>query len=149
MAKVDLCSPHTPEECVDRLRAGLLNRSSEVDGRVEHDWIRLKKKIFYRNSFQTFLRAKLSPHGTGTRIRGSLGPHPLVNGFVGVWFTFLCLGGLLAVLTGNYHNLWVFPLLVLAAVGGVWLGRLFSRGQDRLLIEFVTSAVNAEPVAVK
>ena len=84
MATIDLFSPFTPEECVDRLRAGLLNLSSDVDGRVEHDWIRLRKKNFYRNSFQTFLHAKLKPEGNGTRLHGSLGLHPLVLGFMAV-----------------------------------------------------------------
>ncbi len=154
MATIDLLSPFTPEECVDRLRAGLLNSSSDVDGRVEYDWIRLRKKIFYRNSFQTFLTAKVKPEGSGTRIRGTLGMHPLVTGFMAVWFAGVLAANLFILVpvlkSGDVPPGWfIAPLMPLAGVGMILFGRLLVRGDDKLLIEFVTTALEAEPTAVK
>lgn len=150
MAKVDLFSPLTPEECVDRLRAMLTNPSGEVEGRVEGDRGRIRKRVFGRTWYRTFLRVRLLPHGTGTRLCGSFGPHPLLNAFVGVWFVFLFLGFLIAVVTGNYQSgLWVLPVLVFVAVGIVWFRRLLSRDKERRLVEIVTLAVKAEPVVLK
>lgn len=147
MARFDFHSPLSPEECVNRLLAVVLNAYSEVDGRVEHDSIRLKRRTFGLNSSLTFMIAKLIPDGTGTRIRGSMGPHPLLNGYVGVWVFVCCLAGLIALVTGNYPpTLLIFPGMVLGAVGFISFGRLLSRGQDRQLLEFVTATLEANSV---
>lgn len=150
MSRVDLFSPLAPEECVDRLRAGLLSPSSDVDGRVEYEWIRLGKRIFYRNSFQTFLRAKLLPYGTGTRLSGSLGLHPLVKGFVVFGLIFVTLVAVLGLVNGaSPFVLLGVPAFVMFNLLMIGVGRLLVRGDDRRLMEFVTSAVQAEPVAMK
>lgn len=154
MAKVDLFSPLTPKECVDRLRAGLRNPSKEIDGQVEQEWLRLRKQIFGHNSFQTFLRARLKPEGNGTRIRGSLGVHPFVIGIMAVWFAGIVVANVfilvLVIQNGLPPGGWfVPPMLLLFGIALIWVSRFFSRGQDRHLLDFVTSAVKAETVAMK
>ncbi len=148
MAKFELISPFPPEECVDRLRAGVLNMTSEVDGRVEYDWIRLRKRIFGRNSFQTFLTASLKAEGTGTRIRGSLGVHPLVIGFMAFWVAGVATANLLILVLTVRDGLppggwFIPPAMLVGGIAGIWFCRWLSRGQDRFLVDFVSRAVEA------
>ena len=146
MPRVDLISPFTPEDCADRLQAAM-GPFSEVEGRVETGWVRLRKKIFIRNSFQTFLHATLAPCGTGTRLRGTLGVHPVVKGFMGVWFGGLGLFGVIGVIKGAppLPGLLMLSGMIVFGVVMIWFCRFMARGEERLLMEFVTSTLEAEP----
>jgi hypothetical protein len=114
--------------------------------------VRLRKRISYRNSFQTFLIGSLEGRDGATVFRGRAGMHPLVIGFMAVWFGLLALiggaafvatvGGLIA---GQSQPLGaIIPLLMAAfGVGLVWFGRWLARGEEAFLVAFVAEVIAA------
>ena len=89
-----------PAECVSRLReeidSGVMTYlfgigSKSFTGRVSESSLSLRRRISYRNSFQTVLRARMRPERGGTLISGTCGMHPLVKAFMLVWFGGLAL----------------------------------------------------------
>jgi len=96
--RVDLYSPLSPEECATRLEAAIdrdlspLNPlfgyfgSRPIAGRVNGLSFRLRKRIGYRNHFQTFLTGTLRPCDTGTIIQGLFAMHGCVIAFTLFWF---------------------------------------------------------------
>jgi len=69
--RIEVLSPLSPAECVARLDAAIECDSTmlhykSVVGKVRGDSLRLRKRIWYRNSFQTLLWAKLVPERKGT-----------------------------------------------------------------------------------
>ena len=107
MAVIELLSPLPPEECETRLREatgrdGLLSGFSSwsVVGRVSGRSVRLRKRIGYRNSFQTVLTGSLEGRDGSTVFRGKAGMHPFVTGFLAVWFGLLTLIGGAAFVAG-------------------------------------------------
>jgi len=90
-AFIELLSPLPLAECMRRLRAEVGSGwpslgSKEVIGRTDQNWLRIRKRIFYRNSFQTNLTATLSQDGDQTRIVCRIGMEPAVRVFMTVWF---------------------------------------------------------------
>ena len=88
-------SPFSPAECVSRLREEIDKGamvylfgfgSKPFVGRVSESSFSLRRRIMYRNSFQTVLRARMRPERGGTVISGTCGMHPLVKGFMLIWF---------------------------------------------------------------
>lgn len=152
MARFDLISPFPPEECVDRLRAGMLNPHAEIDGLVRLTQIRLRKKSSLLGSFQAFLFARLEIDGPGTRIHGTVGVHPVTKF---VWVLGLVLAGLgaltacvLTPLLGTPFSYLLIPFGVLAGLGfGGWVGRLLARGDEALLLDFVTTTLDAKALS--
>ena len=95
MGAIVLYSPHSPEECAERLRLAV-RASDRIVGSIgspsaSGHSVRLRKRIWYRNSFQTFLRGRLEAHDGGTRFRGRAGVHTFVFGFMAIWFGALLL----------------------------------------------------------
>lgn len=150
MARFELFSPFPPEECAARLRAGVLNPSSEIDGTVEVWRVELHKKVVGRNALLPRLNTTLAPEGTGTRVSGTVGIHPGVKLLAGVWFAIVGFIELVAVKNGFPlpGSLVPIAMIVFASVG-LWVGRRLSRDQDRQLLEFVSTTLEAEPAAVK
>ena len=77
VSTVELMLPLPPDECVARLRIAVDPGgvffgfgSKPVIGRVFRRWVCLRKRIGYRNSFQTFLIGRVEPHGEGSVFRG-------------------------------------------------------------------------------
>lgn len=87
------------EECHMRLKESVDTSffpyfsSKQVAGRVSNDSISIRKRIHYRNSFQTVLRALLKPSGNSTKLFVNIGLHPFVKTFIFIWFGFLILIG--------------------------------------------------------
>ena len=147
MARFELISPYPPEECLHRLQDAL-TPANEVDIRTAYRWVQLAEKPLVRNSFKTFLRATLTEYENGTRIRGALGFHPFTKWFSVVWLSFAVLMGVIAAArSAPVESLLV--CLGVAAVGlvALWFFRWVSRGQDRRLMQFVTTALDAKPLA--
>ena len=159
MRAIELVSPLPPEECEARLREatdrdGLLSwfGSRPVLGRVSGRSVRLRKRIGYRNSFQTFLTGSLEERDGSTVFRGQAGVHPLVTGFMAVWFGLLILlggaafvAGVGGLLGGRGHVLGVIvPAVGLAfGVGLVWFGRWLARNEESFLVAFVAEVIAA------
>jgi hypothetical protein len=157
VSAVELVSPLPPDECVACLRGavdlGLFFGfgSKPVIGRVFGWSVRLRKRIGYSNSFQTFLIGAFEPHGGGSMFRGTAGVHPLVIAFVAVWYAGLVVGGgMFCVaaaqgrIVGNVPlGLALLPLMGVFFAVVVWFGRHLARGERRFLLAFVADLLNA------
>src|SRR5665213_2701447 len=155
----DLISPLSREECVQRLRSKIDPAwGGTVVGSVGDTSFRLRKPIYYRNSFQYSLSGRLIDENGQTRLHCRIGLHPLVRAFLVVWF-----GGVLAacaaisirmasVLAGGSlpENMWpgvMIPFLMLA--GGVALvmaGKYLARDERAFLIDFLRRSVEAQKI---
>jgi hypothetical protein len=104
--KKTFLSHHSMEECHMRLKEAVDTSffsyfsSKQVVGRISKDAISIRKRIRYRNSFQTVLRASLKPSGNGTKLLANIGLHPFVKIFIFIWFGALILiGGLIVIIS--------------------------------------------------
>src|SRR5262245_4778015 len=162
---VQLVTPLSRAECAQRLSAaidgGSLLRSAfgskPVIGHASESALQLRKRIGYRNSFQTVLRASLQPDGQGTRISGKAGMHPVVPVFLLLWLGVVGVFGIvLAVgaLSGSMKvdgpalsNGWVAVAMpaVMFAFGLVllWFGRRLARDEARFLTDFLIATLDA------
>jgi hypothetical protein len=146
----DLISPLSREACVSRLRSKTDPAwSGAVVGSIGETSFRLRKRIYYRNSFQYSLSGKLIDHNGQTRLRCRIGLHPLVRAFLVVWFggVLIGCGAITARLAGvlargaSPVNRWpgaAVPFLML--VGGLALvmsGRYLARDEPDFLIDFL------------
>lgn len=164
-----LVSPHSPAECAARLAplidhegtVGLALKgmfgSKPVIGEATASSLRLRKRLGYRNSFQTHLTATLQPTGTGTLITGEFGMHPLVKGFMTVGLGVLAIAAVpFAIYSGvsflrspgddaTKHLFGVLvPVAMLAfGFGLVRFGRYLARNEARFLTDFLIQALEA------
>lgn len=165
MADIELISRLSPEECVARLRADLhrpgldvMFRGALVSGRVSGRVVRVHKRIFHRNSFQTFLTGRLTPHGSETLLQCSLGMHPGIRAVM-LLGQALCLVvaaiGTVVVLGRLWAGLWtpqdLLPVFVPIGIclflrALIWSGRLDARGEGQYLIDYLAQAVDAQPL---
>ena len=172
MCVVELLSPLPLHECVVRLREvtggddlwswfGNFG-SREVVGHVSERSIRLRKRIGYKNSFQTILIGRLERHEAGTIFRGKARMATFLRCFMTVWFGGLVLiGGILSVaavgqvlgfaapaMQGNLPLPLVpviFILMLAFGVGLVRFGRWLARDEERFLVQFLADALEASP----
>jgi hypothetical protein len=152
----DLTSPLSREECVQRLRSKADPAwSGAVIGSVGETSFRLRKRIYYRNSFQYSLSGKLIDDNGQTRLHCRIGPHPLVLAFLVIWFggVLVACGAVSVWIAGAFahrahpSNLWpgaAIPFLMLAGgVALVMLGRYFARDEPDYLIDFLRKSLDA------
>lgn len=71
-----------------RFGAGPYPFQGEVDGTE----VRIHRSIIYQNSFLPRIRARLEPHGQGSRLAGTMSLHPFVLVFSVVWVTGVMIG---------------------------------------------------------
>jgi hypothetical protein len=150
---LDLISPLPRVECVARLRSkvGTAWDGSTVIGSVNENSFRLRKRIFYRNSFQASLSGKLIDDNGQTRVHGRVGLHPFVTAFLSVWIGIVligCMWMIESLVSGAIPaNRWpqaAIPFLML--VGGVAIlkvGQFLSRDEADFLIDFVRRTLDA------
>lgn len=133
--------------------------SKPVIGKVSESSLRLRRRIRYGNSFQTFLTATMRPEFGGTVISGECAMHPLVRIFNAVWFGIVALfGGTLFLVTGwnalygstgpSREALWgmLVPLVLLTfGIGLVRLGRYLARSDPQFLMDFLIQTLDARP----
>ena len=158
---VDLLSPLPRAECAKRLHQHIssewsLLTDSGVVGGIDGDSFRIRKKIYYRNSFQQYLYGQLSDAGGGTRIHGETREMNLK------WIVYAACGvtglALLVVLVvmlqhrAELHDVplvlligpaLVIPLLAAIGVGAVALGRRLARSEHQYLIDFLERTLEA------
>jgi hypothetical protein len=147
---IDLISPLSREECLSRLIAAVIERST-VTGSVTQTSFRLSKRIYYRNSFQASLSGKMTDEAQGTRLRCKVGLHPFVTAFLYVWIAGVsvgCIAMLWSLLSGSIPAKQspqaAVPFLMLA--GGVALlkvGQFFSRDEAKFLVDFLRRTLEA------
>ena len=166
--RIQLFSPLPPAECASRLKVAMDTErlahfslagffgSRPVVGQVTESSLRLRKRIGYRNTFQTFLTATMRPEAGGTVISGEFAMHPFVRVFMLIWFGgIIIIGGTMFVATassmlsgsGQGQNTWmgvVIPTAMLAfGFGLVRLGRFLARTESRFLTDFLVQTLNA------
>jgi hypothetical protein len=126
---------------------------SKVDG----NRFRLRKRIFYRNSFARHLSALLAPDLAGARIEAHFAMSFFVRGFMIIWFGFLALVEISAIITtaralltsGRHLSTDECMLLVVPTAMLIfgWLlvsfGLRLSRKAEREMIEFVENTLAA------
>jgi hypothetical protein len=167
---LQIYSPLQPDECARRLLAAIdsersalfsfssLFGSRPVIGRVNSSSIRLRKRIGYRNSFQTFLTAAMRPHGTGTIIQGKFSMHTFTRVFMPIWFGGVALFGVAGLLLSIFTrssaqspNTWLFlliaPGMLLFGFVLARFGRYLARDEARFLADFLRHTLDANEEA--
>jgi hypothetical protein len=150
---LDLISPLSREECVQRLRSktGSAWDGSTVIGSIGETSFRIRKRIFYRNSFQASLSGKLIDDNGQTRVHCRVGLHPFVTTFLTVWIGIVligCIWMIVSLASGaiplNRSPQAAVPFLMLA--GGVAIlkvGQHLSRDEADFLVDLVRKTLDA------
>ena len=161
---VEIVTALPREECLRRLRNALgarwsLNFSKPVVGWTDGRKLRMRKRIWYGNSFQAILAGTMSDDGTGTRIHCKIRVNRLAQIFFSIWlsgvFIFSAVFAVSAIVSLVRHdgpvaeNLEKLAFLVLFigfAAGLVSIGRWLARDEPRFLIEYLTRTLEAQVV---
>lgn len=158
----ELVSPLSLAECTAQLRAVVQSEwmifgSSKVVGHVGEKSFRLRKRLHrMRNSFQTYLFAKLTSEGASTRLTCRSGPHPFVIVFMIIWFGGVTAGavgtlgvGLRQAGSGTMPSAFLLIpwAMVVFGIGLVGVGRRMARGERQFLLDFLRETIAAQPSA--
>jgi uncharacterized membrane protein (DUF485 family) len=153
----DLVTPLSEREIVERLRAnvdtGWFLGDKPAQGFVSEHSFSLRRRISYRNSFQTNLRGRFIEEGIGTRIKCYAGMHPAAIAFMTIWFAFTLFGAAMSLVAmnialnnGKSITGIIFGLaLPLFGVVLVATGRYFARSELATLKEFLEKTIDARP----
>ncbi len=128
-----------------------------VIGRIAGTKLRARKRIWYRNSFQTQLTADLAEQAGQTTIRCRFSMHPLVTAFMAVWFGGVVLTGsgtlvmsLVALAyaqsgapPGTWLGILIPTVMLVFAVGLLRFGRYLARDEQQFLLAFVRDTLGA------
>ena len=157
-------SPLPPETCVLRLKEAVdapslfgLGGEKLVIGKIKPASLQLRRRIHYRNSFQTVLTATIKAKNGGTVISGKMGMYGFVVLFLCIWFGGVLFAGgtiflktLFCLLTASCEyrkNLWIglgaMPVMLLFGVCLVRIGRFFARAEAAFLREFLVTTLEA------
>jgi hypothetical protein len=159
---LDLLAPYPPLECAARLTAAIdVDRflslsaafgSKPVIGNVSDTSLRLRKRIRYRNGFQTHFSGTMRAEGRGTRISGTFGPHPstrifalLLLGMFGV-FEVVALASLFQEGSSNRNGalLALVPPGMMAMMYAIFrFGRFLARHEAQFLADFLRRTLTA------
>ncbi len=124
-----------------------------VIGSVGEAGFTLRKRIAYRNSFQTLLKADVLSDGAGARLSCRVGMALATMLFVIVWMGLVVViggGVVLALLSGGAGEVpvWSFaivPYLLLFGAGMLVVGRWLARHEGRFLLDFLCRELDARP----
>jgi hypothetical protein len=158
---VALVSKLDRAEVLRRLQAGVdsewtFGGGKDVVGRVAEDGFRLRMRIGYRNSFQTFMFGTVQAEGRGTRIVARTGMHPFAAVFMTLWISVIGLGAAIGVagLIEAQPGEAVQGLIILVPVGMfafgialVGIGRWIARNERARLTEFLERSLDAKRAA--
>ncbi len=159
----------TPAECEARLSSAIdaqgtapffldgWRGTKPVIGHVTGSSLSLRKRIGYRNSFQSVLTATIRSDAGGTVISGQVGMNPLAQGGMLVWFGLLViiggamfigtLGSMLLGAEGGQGLGWagilVPPLMMTFGIGLVCFGRDLAKDEAHFLEEFLIRTLDS------
>jgi hypothetical protein len=148
---LNFTSPLSKSECTARFRAAVDAPWKFGSGRDVIGWTGLgalhaRKRIGYRNSFQTVVTARLRPSGDGTHVSLSAGMPGVVVAFLFVWFGSFVLTGLALAFSD-------VPAAALGSLGfiafGIALvavGRWFARDEAAFLTAFLVETLELEAI---
>lgn len=155
-----LSSPLSPEACAERI-AAITDNSFAVFGTrplIGSSSARsasLRRRINYRNSFQTELGARLEPAGSGTTIRCRFALLGIVQIFMAFWIAgaLFAAGSILLGTLGGQTGMGVGPIFALIPLAFlvfgfvmVAVGRGFARNEESYILETVRAATDATVV---
>ncbi len=159
MTAIDLISPLPRGECVRRLQANVssywaIASANKVVGSIDGDALRLRKRIYYRNSFQPTLRGSLADAPGGTRIRCEFGTISLAPILIAAGVIFVIAIAMAATLGRGIElrnvplvailvPLGALPLFAGLGFGTIWLGRRLARGDEAYLLDFLRKTLEA------
>ncbi|MBE7211210.1 MAG: hypothetical protein INR65_09340 [Gluconacetobacter diazotrophicus] len=153
---VELVSPLPLETCCSRMSAEIgkiwaIPGSRPVVGWTSGTKLRIRKRIWYQNSFQTSMFANMVEQDSHTLIRCHFSMHPFVLAFLVVWFGFVSffsiatftmfLSGRLVIYQSALQPPWLglfAPVaMLLFGFGMVRFGRYLARNERPFLLDFV------------
>jgi hypothetical protein len=152
-----LRSPLSPQACAERIGAvtdGMLSLvgTRPLIGSVSAGGMTVRRRLGYRNSFQTELRARFEPNGSGTTIRCRFGLMGFVVVFMVFWlamvllmgagFIFTVLSGPAATAEGAMFALIPVGFLVFGLALPT-VGKWFARNDESIMLETVRAAADA------
>lgn len=155
-----LRSPLSPEACAERIAAITDNSfavfgTRPLIGSASARSASLRRRINYRNSFQTELSALFEPAGNGTTIRCRFALLGVVQVFMAIWIggALFAAGSILLGTVGVGTDTGAGPMfalipLVFLAFGFVMVavGRGFARNEESYILETVRAATDASVV---
>jgi WD40 repeat protein len=105
-----------------KLRWGFSRNHAPYEGKLSDNGFEIHRIIHYRNSFLPIIRGRFEPLPEGTKVRITMGLHPLVMGFLAFWFlswySAILPMALFGLMPPNMAVLFVgLPLCVLMAFG--------------------------------
>ena len=145
MASIELVTPLSRAECVERLREKVSEPfygQGTVFGSIKESAFWIEQRIWYRNSFKTRLMANLVEGSKGTRILCRVGMQPIVFWLVSAWLV-LVSGGLLFTIASAPAAAHVPLLMIICGAGIAALGRFAARSEGKYLISFLCSCLKA------
>lgn len=146
---MNFTSPHSRSECIKRFRGAVgpawkLNGQELVVGSTRLDTLYARKRVDYRNSFQTVLTVRLRPNGNGTHVSVSTGISGMVMAFMIVWFGFFIALGLGIAFSAEPGSA-IYPGGFIAfGIGLVSAGRWVARGEAEFLTAFLVETLDLE-----
>ena len=161
----ELVAPMPRNECVKRLREKLdssviILGERAVIGRVSEFSLTARKRIRYRNSFQTLLFVRLLEDSGRTRMLCRFHIRSLVRVFSLAWIAVTgVLGGAMMLMSsiilivnpqnapkGTWAGALLPPIIVVFFLAMVRFGRYLARGERDFLIGFLRRTVGAQDV---
>ncbi|MEN3976971.1 hypothetical protein [Emcibacter sp. SYSU 3D8] len=159
---VDLLSPYRPEECARRLRTVTdpgrrFRGNNPLVGMIADGALRVRRRLAYRNWFQTYMFGVMERTGDGTLLHCRFGLHPAALIFLIVWFSFVIIGvgvglavalDLFGVNQGIKGPLWPAAIvpIIMAVFALVWLklSRRLAEEDELFMIELMRFSLDAE-----
>lgn len=148
-------------ECVDEESFSLFSFSgydgnNPVLGRFDDDSFRLRKRIYYRNSFEILFFARIEFRDGGSAIVGHFAMSGFVQAFIYLWFSLVALLGSVLFIAGiatilskgsdseTLASLLVPPGLLLFGFLLVKIGNVLSSPNEDFIINYLEEKLSAQ-----
>jgi hypothetical protein len=119
---------------------------------ISHDRFRLRKRIYYRNTFRRFFYGRLVPSNGGTLVKGEFRMRPLATAYVAFAYAFLLLGAIAAICSLDPSNtrglvkltgcIGFFAVITFVIKSSQWLGRK----NEREIVDVLKSTLEANEI---
>jgi len=139
--RFELLAPYGPEECRERILAGV--SGSAVKGTASATRIQLRKRFSLANYCNTYLSASIHRSEGGSVITGSLEPSIFMWVFIVASVMVAILAGIASAINGSFLGLAISVGIVPLTVLICFLGRLTAGDEGPILKAFVIRALDA------